>query len=225
MQLVNKETLAILRRLGLNQYESKTYLALMSTKASTATELSDAATIPRPRVYDVLAKLEKRGFVVNQPGRPAKYAAVPIPTAINSLKREKKRDLDKDMSELDKLEGQLSKTLSEQVLPAGGEGEVYTLSDRKSIYATLEELIRQSRTSILLASNREGLARKRREYGPLLHMAQKRGVNVRIVESPKRAAIIDNHSLVFLNDGADEKEDKAAWIQSAFVANAYRQIL
>lgn len=222
---VDKETLAILRRLGLNQYESKTYLAMISTKACTATELSDAANIPRPRVYDVLAKLEKKGFVVNQPGRPVKYAPVPISIAINSLKREREREVQKEMNELEKLKKKLDQHLGEQVAPTAKEGEVYILIDRKSIYATLEELIKHSKTNILLASNKDGLARKRKAYGPLLHMAQKRGVEVRLVESPKRAVVVDNNSMIFLNDGTNEKEDKAAWIHSSFVSKGLREIL
>ncbi|MCK4327295.1 MAG: TrmB family transcriptional regulator [Candidatus Diapherotrites archaeon] len=223
---MNKEIIGVLRRLGLNQYESKTYFALTSSKASTATELSDVASIPRPRVYDVLAKLEKRGFVVSQPGRPARYSAVPVPVAVGALKREKQRELDKELNELAKLEKQLGKHLEGAVLPAGEEGEVFTITDRKSIYAALEELIRQSKEHILLSSNKEGLARKRNEYGPLLHLAQKRGVAVRIVEGPKRAAIVDDHSLIFLNDGmGSAKEDKAAWIRSGFLSKAMREVI
>jgi len=222
---VNKETLGVLRRLGLNQYESKTYLALMSTRASTATELSDVASIPRPRVYDVLAKLEKRGFVVSQPGRPARYSAVPVAMALGALKREKKRDLDKELSELDKLEDTLGKHLENQAVPAGEEGDVFTITDRKTIYAALEELIKQSKDHIVLSSNREGLARKRKEYGPLLHQAKKRGVDVRIVEGPKRAAIVDDHSVIFLNEGKSAKDDKAAWIKSGFVSKAMKELI
>lgn len=225
MVAVNKETLAVLRRLGLNQYESKTYLALLSTAARTATELSDAAAIPRPRVYDVLAKLEKRGFVITQPGRPAKYAAVPAAAAIGSLKRERRGELDKELTELDRLESALAKHVGSEPLPIAAEGDVFVLSDRRNIYSTLEELIKQSKSHVLLASDAAGLARKRREYGALLHLAQRRGVNVRLVESPKRAAIVDNHSLIFLNNGANDREDRAAWIRSGFVSNAMRKIL
>lgn len=225
MLAVNKETLAVLRRLGLNQYESKTYLALMSTPARTATQLSDVAGIPRPRVYDVLAKLEKRGFVVTKPGRPARYSAVNVSTAIGTLKRERQSELDRELNELEGLEKALSKHLDSQPAMKSEEGEVFVISDRKNIYSTLEELIKQSKEHIVLSSNREGLARKRKEYGALLHLAQKRGVNVRIVEGPKRAAIVDDHSLLFLNDGAKGKEDRAAWIQSKFVAGAMREVL
>lgn len=225
MLSVNKETLAVLRRLGLNQYESKTYLALISSSASTATELSDVANIPRPRVYDVLAKLEKKGFIVTQPGRPARYAAIPVSGAVGTLKREMRENLNKELSELDKLEIRLSKQLDTGEVPVNDDGDVYIITDRKSIYATLEELIKKSQNHILLASNKPGLARKRDSFAPLLHLAQKRGVKIQITESPKRAAIIDDHSFIFLNDGMKGKEDKVAWIKSPFVAKAMREIL
>ncbi len=225
MLSVDKETLAVLQRLGLNQYESKTYLALASSRASTATELSDVANIPRPRVYDVLTKLDKKGFIVTKPGRPAKYAAVPISTAISTLKRERKDNLEKEIAELDNLEKRLSPKLSGENSPMTDEGDVFVITDRKSIYSAIEELIKKSKGNILLASNKQGLARKREEYGPLLHMAQKRGVNVRLVESPKRTAVIDDHTFIFLNDGLKGEEDKAAWIRSPFVADAMRKTI
>jgi len=225
MLSVNKETLAVLQRLGLNQYESKTYFALVSSRASTATELSDVANIPRPRVYDVLTKLEKKGFIVTQPGRPAKYAAVPVSTAIGTLKREKKEALEKNISELESLEKRLSKRLDASNIPITDEGDVFVITDRKSIYSALEELIKKSKSHVLLASNKQGLARKREQYGSLLHLAQKRGVSVRLVESPKRAAVVDDHTFIFLNNGLKSGEDKAAWIRSPFVAKAMREVL
>ena len=225
MLSVDKETLAVLQRLGLNQYESKTYLALASSRARTATELSDVANIPRPRVYDVLTKLEKKGFIVTQPGRPAKYAAVPVSAAIGTLKRERKETLERGISELDNLEKRLFKRLESKNIPLTEGGDVFVITERKSIYSTLEELIKRSKEHILLTSNKQGLARKREQYGPLLHLAQKRGVDVRLIESPKRTAVIDNHTLIFLNDGLKSEEDKAAWIRSPFVAKAMRDVL
>ena len=124
------------------------------------------------------------------------------------------------------LEKRLSKRLDSNNMPSTDEGDVFVITDRKSIYSALEELIKKSKSHVLLASNKRGLARKREQYGPLLHLAQKRGVDVRLVESPKRAAVVDNHTFLFLNDGlGDGEEDKAAWIRSPFVADAMRKVL
>ncbi|MCD6523225.1 MAG: TrmB family transcriptional regulator [Candidatus Diapherotrites archaeon] len=223
---MDKETLAVLRRLGLNQYESRTYLALVTGGAKTATELSDVANIPRPRVYDVLAKLEKRGFVIAQPGRPTRYAAVPIKTAIASLKKERAEAHKKEIEELEKLEQRLMSYLSTIPEQEAIKGEVYVLKDRRNIYAAIGELISNAKKHVILASHREGLQRKRNEYGSLLHKATKNGVKVKLVENPNmRLVIVDDHAFLFLVDAKDDKGDMAAWIKSRYVADALRSVL
>ena len=223
MLCVNKETLALLRRLGLNQYESKTYLALVNSSASTATELSDIANIPRPRVYDVLAKLEKKGFVVTKPGRPAKYSAVPLSAAVHALKKEREESYKKEVGELERLEEQLLSQIATSTIESSSEEDVFLVSDRKNIYATLADLIDKAQEHVCIYSHREGLARKRNEYGPRLHKAQKRGVKVKLVESQKRLAVVDDHALIFLNNASDPRNDKAAWIRSRFAAQNLKE--
>lgn len=225
MLSVDKETLAVLRRLGLNQYESKTYLALASTEANSATELSDIANIPRPRVYDVLAKLEKKGFVMIRPGRPARYAVVPISNAIASLKKEREEEHRKGLEELEKLEEKLLATLDVLHMEKPSEEDVYVIKDRRNIYATIGDLIERAQREIILSSHKEGLQRKREEFGELLHKARKRGVNVRLIENTKRFIIIDDHAILFLSDMQDPRNDKAAWIQSPYIANALKEKL
>lgn len=225
MLTVDKEVLAILRRLGLNQYESKTYLALVSADASTATELSDAANIPRPRVYDVLAKLEKKGFVMTRPGRPTRYAAISVGTALNALKKEREESFNKEVSELDSLEELLSSALVTGVPEQSSGEEVFVIKDRKNVYATLEEKISNAKKHVFIASTKEGLHRKRKHYGKLLHDALKRGVRVKFVENPARIVIVDDHAFIFLNDSRESKNDKAALIQSKYVAGALKEHL
>ena len=58
----NYDVINSLRRLGLNQYEAKAYYALASFGEHTAGELAERAELPRPRVYDVLTRLQDRGY-------------------------------------------------------------------------------------------------------------------------------------------------------------------
>jgi len=91
--IVEKKILSKLKDFGLNSYESKVWVALLSRGVSTAGELSDIANVPRSRSYDVLESLEKKGFVVMKLGKPIKYIAVPPPEAIERLKRSTARFL------------------------------------------------------------------------------------------------------------------------------------
>ena len=63
MMIVQFDFLNKLKALGLNSYEAKLWVALLSVGTSTAGELSDIANVPRSRSYDVLEGLEKKGFI------------------------------------------------------------------------------------------------------------------------------------------------------------------
>ena len=75
--IVQKDFLNKLKDFGLNSYESKLWIALLSRGVSTAGELSDISNVPRSRAYDVLESLEKKGFIIVKVGKPIKYLAVP----------------------------------------------------------------------------------------------------------------------------------------------------
>ncbi len=50
-----------LREIGLTEYETMTYLALVKAGELTANDVSNSTTIPYSKVYTVLDTLEKRG--------------------------------------------------------------------------------------------------------------------------------------------------------------------
>ena len=85
--IVQKDFLNRLKDFGLNSYESKLWIALLSRGVSTAGELSDISNVPRSRAYDVLESLEKKGFIVMKVGKPIKYLAVPPAEVVERVKK------------------------------------------------------------------------------------------------------------------------------------------
>ena len=75
--IVDNYFLNKLRDFGLNSYESKLWVALLSRGSSTAGELSDISNVPRSRSYDVLESLQKKGFITVKQEKPIKYTAIP----------------------------------------------------------------------------------------------------------------------------------------------------
>src|SRR4030042_1567483 len=67
-----------LGNLGLSQYESRAYLALVALGSSTANFVAEAAQIPRTSAYKVMESLEKKGFARKLPGRPVSFLAKPF---------------------------------------------------------------------------------------------------------------------------------------------------
>jgi sugar-specific transcriptional regulator TrmB len=64
-------------RLGLTEYETAALTELFSVGRTTAPNLSEAAGIPKARVYGVLDSLADSGYVEIIPGRPKEYVAKP----------------------------------------------------------------------------------------------------------------------------------------------------
>jgi sugar-specific transcriptional regulator TrmB len=184
--IVEKDFLSKLKDFGLNTYESKLWTALLSRGISTAGELSDIASVPRSRSYDVLESLEKKGFIVVKLGKPIKYVAVPPEEVLERVKKKVVIDSDyktkllnelKDSEVLDELT-LLHKQGVELIDPNDISGSV---KGRDSIYNHLDYMIKNAEESITIVTSTEGLIRKYDYFKLQLKKAHKRGVKIRIV--------------------------------------------
>jgi len=92
-----------LMSLGLSEYESKTYVALVGVGEANARELHEVSGVPRTRVYDILRKLVKKGFVLVQEGSPTHYKPVEPREVIGRLKDEIIVNADESLAELENL--------------------------------------------------------------------------------------------------------------------------
>jgi len=72
----------MLKSIGLTEYESKAYVALLRYGTLTADKISEMASIPLPRVYDTITELQRKGFVLVSKTRPKVFKAVPAATAL-----------------------------------------------------------------------------------------------------------------------------------------------
>ncbi len=224
MKLMEK-AFDILKKLGLNTYEASAYLALVKVKSATASQLSSLAHIPRPRVYDILEKLEKKGLVKVIPERPLRYEAIPIRKAIDYLKRKRMEEFKKELEELDILGDELAELLKDEEGDKVNTGEVYYLADRRNIYNTIRTLVENANEHVILGGSKGGLERKLNYLGDVLEDAKSRGVKVILKEGDYRFAIVDDNVVMFLNDPRDPKIDRATWIRSNFVADTLKKKL
>src|SRR5690349_12706316 len=78
-----------LTALGLTEYESKVYLALLREHPATGYQLSKAAGIPRSMVYEALGRLEARGAALSTLEEKATlYRPVPPDTLLGRFETE-----------------------------------------------------------------------------------------------------------------------------------------
>ena len=243
---MNQELINLLNRVGLNQYESKIYLALINEKSATASEVSSKAGIPRPRAYDVLEKLSKEGFVSIQPGRPVRFLANPVDEAFEALKNKTQKKHEKTLEQIEKIKTTLNhkiKTLKKDDY-LNASDFVYVMKKRNNINSKIEALINNAQESIHLAGSEEELKDKITAYAPALEKATERGVKINII-TPKskqirehakkynakikekkhehRFIIADNNVMLFLTPKG-ENQEVGAWIKSPFVAKNLKTI-
>ena len=84
------EILETVKKLGLNEYESKAYLTLVERESASASTVSKISLIPRARVYDVLTSLEKKGFIERRLSKTVEYSAFsPLIVSKNIEKRKR----------------------------------------------------------------------------------------------------------------------------------------
>lgn len=185
---MNSALVGMLRELGLNQYEAQAYLALWQG-AKSAGEVAEAGRIARPRVYDVLEKLQEKGFAAVKTGRPVKYAAMPLDEAIQTLKKQKETHLFDELQKIDELNGRLGKQLgaSEATTRYGIEENVWALKGRAAIYSRMAQMLERSRQHVVVCAPPDHAARKIKENLEQFQAAKGRGVKVHVVSSLGKA--------------------------------------
>ena len=88
-----------LQKLGLTVYEAQVYNTLNNIITSTATEISAKSNVPRSKVYNVLKRLNEKGYIEVEKGRPIKYTVNPA----NDIFRKEKEKLIKQLNETEKI--------------------------------------------------------------------------------------------------------------------------
>lgn len=183
--IVQKEFLNKLRDFGLNTYEAKLWTALLSRGISTAGELSDIASVPRSRTYDVLESLEKKEFIIMKIGKPIKYIAVPPEEVLERVKKRIKGDAENQINVLQSIkESKVIEELNllhdqgvELVDPTELSGNV---RGRNNLYNHLETTIKTAQDSVVIMTTSEGLVRKAESLKNILAKASKKGIKIRI---------------------------------------------
>ena len=87
------EVVPRLQKIGLNLYESRAYLALLSKRQISAKVLGQTAIIPQSRTYDVLESLTAKGFAMSTPSSPKLYTPIPMERVLPSYYAARKEEI------------------------------------------------------------------------------------------------------------------------------------
>src|SRR5437762_6031173 len=88
-----------LQQLGLNAYESRSYLVLLGHPKFKALELAARAHVPRQKIYEVLDSLLEKGFAQMVQERTKLFSAVEPALAVPSYLDRRTRALEQELLE------------------------------------------------------------------------------------------------------------------------------
>jgi sugar-specific transcriptional regulator TrmB len=174
-----ERAIQLLKQLGLTEYEARAYASLVASGASTAGELSELAAIPYSRIYDVLSRLERRGWIESQSGRPARYRARPPSEVLRVLMAEEERKL-RELSErvVRELEP-LYERRGEVKRP-----EVWIIRGWSNIISKISDMLARASAEVLVSL--PTIPPELLKLAPSLSVLCERGVSIRILTSSRR---------------------------------------
>jgi sugar-specific transcriptional regulator TrmB len=155
-----------LTALGMTEYESKVYLALLREHPTTGYQLSKAAGIPRSMVYEALGRLESRGAALSTAEEKATlYRPVPPDTLLGRFETETR-------SRVAELRAQLAPLYNRHE-----EGRLWNFSGRREALRYAAELIAGAQHELMLVLSDADVE----ELRDLLIGAAERGVHLGVM--------------------------------------------
>ena len=73
---MDTELIGKLKKLGFTENEAKIYVGLLSLNEATAREIHEFTHVPRPKIYSVLERMAKKGYVEIRGGTPAYFRSI-----------------------------------------------------------------------------------------------------------------------------------------------------
>ena len=85
---VDERTISNLMRLGLTKYEALAYIALVRLGSGTVAEIHKLSGVPTTKLYEVLSRLESKGWVEVLRERPLRFRAKPPDEVLDAVTEE-----------------------------------------------------------------------------------------------------------------------------------------
>lgn len=142
-----------LKQFDLNEYEAKTFVVLLRMDNAPASEISDAADVPKSRVYDVLSALEKKGLVTKQPSSPKKYSANHARRSLEHLLYRVEKSYEERLSHLRNQKDQLTDLLPDRAVHEQNSSKISTVEGTYAVACKLIEGMQDCEESMRIAGD------------------------------------------------------------------------
>jgi sugar-specific transcriptional regulator TrmB len=84
---IMEDSLRHLQKLGFTDYEARAYVALLRDYPATRYQLSQNASIPESKIYEVVRRLRDKGVITGLQGRPPRFVPLPPDELVTQLER------------------------------------------------------------------------------------------------------------------------------------------
>jgi HTH-type transcriptional regulator, sugar sensing transcriptional regulator len=236
---------------GLNVYETKVWLALLSKGVASAGEVAELSRVPRSRTYDVLESLEKRGFAIIKLGKPVKYIGVKPHLILEKLKNNVKTEADERVQSLAKVKEtsefeQLEDLYKQGIQPVKVADLSASLKGKSNISGYLKEIMQNAEKEVIICTNVDEVASKRNLFGQTFQNLIKNGIKVNIalsgdqrlikdlekrfsmkikpIQIDTKFFIIDRKEILFYISKDSKQGETAVWINSEFFSQAFASL-
>ena len=184
--MINQETLDGLKNIGLNLYERKLYSTLLARGTATVGELSELASVPRSRAYDVLESLATKGFVIINNSKPLKFVVIPPQEAMKKTKKILRDDHEKDIEKINQFMKSESITKLNELYTKGvsliNPAELSgSFKGEYSMNMHLTTLVDNAKKSIDIITTEKGLETLYSNHEDTLKNAADKGIKIRII--------------------------------------------
>ena len=137
----------VLRELGLTEYETETYIALLKSGVLTASEVSEQSNVPYSKIYETLNALERKGWIEVQHGRPSKYFPKPPVEAISMTKLQ----FEEKLRNWEKIIGTELQPIFEQ-REIREKPDIWILRGELNVLAKLQEMMDNTKNEVMIAA-------------------------------------------------------------------------
>ena len=238
-------------KFGLNIYETKVWLALVSKGVASSSEISTISGVPRSRTYDVLSSLEKKGFAIAKVGKPTKYIAVEPTTVLDKLKNNVLRDADEKILVLENLKdskeyGELKSLHNSAFEMVKKEDLSSILNGRTNIYVHFKNALDKAKKNVIIYLPVSEISEKSRIFKEIFSKLKSRKINAKILlqgdekeikqvakkfeisaeqaKIPASFLMADDKVMFLLSEKIDE-ESKGLWVSSEFFTTSLAKLV
>lgn len=176
---ISEKTRKAMERIGLTGYEIKTFSVLLKSNGLTASTISKESGVSYSKIYEVLASLQKKGWIGSDGARPTKYFAKSPATGLQTTRQRMESEFVDDQNTiLNELSPIYEKSgVSEKP-------DIWVLTGAINIASKMLEMVESCRDEVMIAIPEAGQALVSQAL-PKLRALKEKGVDITVLTSDK----------------------------------------